>query len=79
MDEVELARLICQSLCDYPADVVVEYLDRGGTEVLTARGHPEDTKYLLGHGGATASAMRTILKAGARKRGEYVQFEVEVG
>ena len=65
---------LVRGIVDNPADVTVrdKQLRRGS--VLEVRVHPEDLGKVIGRGGRTATAIRTVLSALAGRGGVRVDF-----
>ena len=62
----ELLEFLARSLVDDPAAVVVEQFDDDdGTVVLELTVGEDDYGKVIGRGGRTANALRTVLKAAA--------------
>lgn len=62
----ELLEHLARQLVDDPEQVVVEQFDEeDGTVVLELSVGPEDYGRVIGRGGRTANALRTVLKASA--------------
>ncbi len=68
----ELLEYLARQLVDRPDDIRVEVAEEpDGTVVLELSAHEDDYGKLIGRGGRTAAALRTVLKAAAvpeRKR-----------
>jgi predicted RNA-binding protein YlqC (UPF0109 family) len=64
----ELLEYLVQGLVEHPDEVkVTEVQEEDGTLVLELAVDPEDYGSVIGRGGRTASALRTIVKAAAVK------------
>ncbi|WP_110204995.1 RNA-binding protein [Nocardioides daejeonensis] len=65
---------LVRGVVDHPDDVTVrdKQLRRGA--VLEVRVHPEDLGKVIGRGGRTASAFRTVISALAGRGGARVDF-----
>ncbi|HWK19459.1 MAG TPA: RNA-binding protein [Microbacteriaceae bacterium] len=68
-----LAHLV-KGIVDHPDDVAVASFDSSRGELLEVRVHPEDLGRVIGRGGRTAKALRTII--GALADGERVRVDV---
>ena len=65
----ELLQFLAQGLVDAPEQVSVERFDEGdGTVVLELSVAPEDYGKVIGRGGQTAKALRTVVRAAAAKQ-----------
>ena len=65
---------LVRGVVDHPDDVAVhdKQLRRGS--ILEVRVHPDDLGKVIGRGGRTASAFRTVIGALAGKNGARVDF-----
>ena len=65
---------LVRGIVDHPDDVTVrdKQLRRGS--ILEVRVHPEDLGKVIGRGGRTATAIRTVINALAGKGGARVDF-----
>ncbi|WP_235737593.1 RNA-binding protein [Nocardioides alcanivorans] len=65
---------LVRGIVDHPDDVIVrdKQLRRGS--VLEVRVHPEDLGKVIGRGGRTASAFRTVISGLAGRGGARVDF-----
>lgn len=70
MLEEALEHLVA-GIVDHPDDVDVRERDRGRGRVLEVRVHPDDLGKVIGRGGRTAKALRTVV-AGLGGRGVRV-------
>ena len=62
---------IVKGIVDHPDDVVIRSSSSPRGEVLEVRVHPDDRGRVIGRGGRTAKALRTLISAladGARVR-----------
>ena len=66
---------LVRGVVDNPDDVSVrdKELRRGGS-ILEVRVHPDDLGKVIGRGGRTASAFRTVISALAGKGGARIDF-----
>ena len=65
---------LVQGIVDRPDDVRVRARDTQRGEVLEVHVHPEDLGRVIGRGGRTASALRTVI--GALPGGRRVRVDV---
>ncbi len=73
----ELLEYLARGLVDDPDAVeVTEVHEADGTIVLEMSVAPEDYGSLIGRGGRTASALRTIIKGAAVKDGQRVFVDI---
>jgi len=68
-----LAHLV-KGIVDHPDEVAVASSESSRGELLEVRVHPEDLGRVIGRGGRTAKALRTIV--GALADGERVRVDV---
>jgi len=73
----ELLEYLARSLVDDPDAVRVESFDEDdGSIVLELSVGDEDYGHVIGRGGRTANALRTVLKAAAVKEGRRVFVDI---
>jgi predicted RNA-binding protein YlqC (UPF0109 family) len=73
----ELLEYLARSLVDRPDEVTVEAFEEDdGTLVLELRVADDDTGKVIGRGGRTVSALRTVVKAAAVRDGQRVLVDV---
>ncbi len=73
----ELLEFLARSLGDDPASVVVEQFDDDdGTVVLELTVGEDDYGKVIGRGGRTANALRTVLKAAAVREERRVLVDI---
>ena len=73
----ELLEFLARSLVDDPAAVVVEQFDDDdGTVVLELTVGEDDSGKVIGRGGRTANALRTVLKAAAVREERRVVVDI---
>lgn len=66
---------LVRGVVDHPDDVTVRDKKlRRGDSILEVRVHPDDLGKVIGRGGRTASAFRTVISALAGKSGARVDF-----
>jgi hypothetical protein len=69
----DLLEYLARSLVDRPEDVSVEGFDEeDGTIVLELHVADDDTGKVIGRGGRTVAALRTVMKAAAVREGHRV-------
>lgn len=77
IDMAELLEYLAEGLVDEPEQVSVERFDESdGTVVLELAVGPDDYGKIIGRGGRTASALRTIVKAAAARDGQRVLVDI---
>jgi predicted RNA-binding protein YlqC (UPF0109 family) len=73
----DLLDYLAQALVDHPADVQVEEIDEDdGSLVLELSVHDDDYGQVIGRGGRTAQALRTVVKAAAVKDNRRVLLDI---
>jgi predicted RNA-binding protein YlqC (UPF0109 family) len=72
----ELVEFIAKSIVDDPSQVHVSEIEGEASVILELRVGPEDMGRVIGKGGRTANAMRTLVKVLAAKQGRRVTLEI---
>jgi predicted RNA-binding protein YlqC (UPF0109 family) len=73
----ELLEYLAQGLVDEPDEVSVEQFEEDdGTIVLELCVAPDDYGRVIGRGGRTAHALRTVVKAAATAQGCHVLVDI---
>ena len=72
----ELVEFIAKSLVDDPSQVYVSEIEGENSVILELRVGPEDMGRIIGKGGRTVNAMRTLARVLAAKQGRRVTLEV---
>lgn len=72
----ELVEFIAKSLVDDPSQVNVSEIEGEASVILELRVGPEDMGRVIGRGGRTANAMRTLVRVLAAKQGKRVTLEI---
>ena len=73
----DLLEYLARALVDSPDEVSVEGFDEDdGTIVLELHVAEEDAGKVIGRGGRTAAALRTVMKAAAARDGQRVLVDV---
>jgi uncharacterized protein len=73
----ELLTYLARSLVDRPDEVSVESFEESdGTVVLELHVAEEDAGKVIGRGGRTVAALRTVMKAAAVRQGNRVLVDV---
>ena len=73
----ELLEYLARKLVDEPDEVEVEQFDEDdGTVVLELAVAEDDYGKIIGKGGRTANALRTLVKAAAVKHGKRVLVDI---
>jgi predicted RNA-binding protein YlqC (UPF0109 family) len=77
MDPTELLEYLAEGLVDDPEQVEVErFEERDGTVVLELAVGPDDYGKVIGRGGRTAAALRTVIGAMAASDGQRVVVDI---
>ncbi len=71
-----LLEYLAEGLVDEPDEVSVEQFEEDGTIVLELCVAPEDYGRVIGRGGRTAHALRTVVKAAATSEGCHVLVDI---
>jgi hypothetical protein len=72
----EFIEYIVRSLVDDPSQVRVTEIEGANTIIYELRVAPEDMGRVIGKGGRTANAMRTLVRVLAAKQGKRVTLEI---
>lgn len=72
----ELVEFIAKSLVDDPSQVYVSEIEGENSVILELRVGPEDMGRVIGKGGRTVNAIRTLVRVLAAKQGKRVTLEV---
>lgn len=73
----ELIKYILNKIVDHPGDFKIESLQNEGLLTITAKLNPEDMGKVIGKGGKTISAIRSLVKILAAKDQKRFNFNVE--
>ncbi|MCC6699024.1 MAG: KH domain-containing protein [Candidatus Hydrogenedentes bacterium] len=63
----ELVEFIAKKLVEHPEDVKVRVIENDEGQVLELRVHPDDMGKVIGRGGKTAKAIRSLLSSATTK------------
>ena len=73
----DLVEYLARALVDSPEDVAVEEFEEDdGTVVYELSVHDDDYGLIIGRGGRTAQALRTVIKAAALKDNRRVLLDI---
>ena len=72
----ELVVWLARELVERKDDVSVEAIERDHSMVLELTVHPDDLGRVIGRGGRTAKALRTVLDGAARKERRRVVLDI---
>jgi predicted RNA-binding protein YlqC (UPF0109 family) len=67
---------MARALVDHPQDMTVTEVQGKQTTILELRCHPKDAGRLIGRGGKTIAAMRTLLASLGAKEGRRAVLEM---
>ena len=72
----EFLRYVIGSLVEFPDNVVVKKNDTPGRTAFLVAVNPADIPRIVGKGGHTIRALRTLLNASARRRNQSATIEL---
>jgi predicted RNA-binding protein YlqC (UPF0109 family) len=72
----ELVEFVAKSLVDDPSQVHVSEIEGETSIILELRVGPEDMGRVIGRGGRTANAMRTLVRVLAAKQAKRIALEI---
>jgi predicted RNA-binding protein YlqC (UPF0109 family) len=72
----ELVEFIAKSLVDDPSQVYISEIEGENSVILELRVGPEDMGRVIGKGGRTVNAIRTLIRVLAAKQGKRVTLEI---
>ncbi|MGD1996322.1 MAG: KH domain-containing protein [Anaerolineae bacterium] len=72
----DLIEYIAKALADEPSQVEVSEIKGEASVILELRVAPEDMGRIIGKGGRTANAMRSLVRVIAAKQGKRVTLEI---
>jgi predicted RNA-binding protein YlqC (UPF0109 family) len=72
----ELVEFIAKSLVDDPSQVQVSEIEGETSLILELRVGPDDMGRVIGKGGRTANAIRTLVRVLAAKQGKRATLEI---
>jgi predicted RNA-binding protein YlqC (UPF0109 family) len=72
----ELVEFIAKSLVDDPSQVYVSEIEGESSVILELRVGPDDMGRVIGKGGRTVNAVRTLIRVLAAKQGKRVTLEI---
>jgi predicted RNA-binding protein YlqC (UPF0109 family) len=72
----ELVEFIAKSLVDDPSQVQVSEIQGETSIIIELRVGPEDMGRVIGRGGRTANAMRSLVRVLAAKQGKRIALEI---
>jgi hypothetical protein len=72
----DLIEYIAKALADKPSEVDVSEIEGEASTILELRVASEDMGRIIGKGGRTANAMRSLVRVIAAKQGKRVTLEI---
>jgi predicted RNA-binding protein YlqC (UPF0109 family) len=72
----EFLRYVIRSLVEFPGELVIKKTETPGRVVFHIASNPSDIPKIVGKGGHTIRALRTLLNASARKSNQSVSIEI---
>ncbi len=75
-DTSELIAFMVVNLVDHPGDVRIQKAELPDADVYQVRVHPDDLGKVIGKGGQTARALRTLLAAVGARRDRRLSLEI---
>lgn len=72
----EFLRFVLGELVEFPDDLVISRAESAGQTVFHVAARRSDIPKIIGKGGATIHAIRALLEASARKRGQTARLEI---
>ncbi len=72
----DLVRWLAEQLVDDRSAVPVDAVERDRSTVLELSVAPDDLGRVIGRGGRTAKALRTVLEVAARRQGKRVVLDI---
>jgi len=73
---VELLSYITVNLVEHPEDVNLDILHQDGRDLYRVKVHPDDLGRVIGKGGQTARALRTLLQAVSARTDQRLGLEI---
>jgi predicted RNA-binding protein YlqC (UPF0109 family) len=75
-DVMELVAFITVNLVDHPEAVTIQKTEKQGREIYQVKVHPDDLGKIIGKGGQTARAIRTLLSAVSARTNQRLGLEI---
>jgi uncharacterized protein len=72
----DLLHWLARELCEHKDAVEVDAIERDRTVVLELAVDPDDLGRVIGRGGKTAKAIRTVVDAAARREGRRAVVDI---
>jgi predicted RNA-binding protein YlqC (UPF0109 family) len=73
---MELISFLAVNMVEHPDDVTISVTEVEGREIFQVRVHPEDLGKMIGKGGQTARAIRTLLAAVSANSNRRLGLEI---
>ena len=72
----EVVETVVRHLCDHPDEIRIDEIDEGRRVTYEVRVHEDDRGNLIGRGGGTAQALRTLLNGLGQRERLRVDLEI---
>jgi len=72
----EFLRYVIRSLVEFPDEVVLKKTETPGRTAFLVAARPSDIPKIVGKGGHTIRALRTLINASARRRNQSASLEL---
>lgn len=72
----EFLRYVIRSLVEFPDEVVLKKTETPGRTEFLVAARPSDIPKIVGKGGHTIRALRTLISASARRRNQSASLEL---
>jgi predicted RNA-binding protein YlqC (UPF0109 family) len=72
----EFLRYVIRSLVEFPDEVVLKKTETPGRTSFLVAARPSDIPKIVGKGGHTIRALRTLINASARRRNQSASLEI---
>lgn len=73
---VELLSFVVVNLVDHPQDVTIDIARSGDRDIYRVKVQPEDLGKVIGKGGQTARALRTLLSAVSARTDQRIGLDI---
>ncbi len=72
----EFLHYVVGKLVEYPDEIVVTRKEEGDKTVFLLAARKSDLPKIIGKGGHTIQALRTLMHASAQKKGQHIALEI---
>lgn len=73
---VNVVQTIAQEICEYPEDVMVQEIEAKHSSIIEVKVNKDDQGKMIGKGGRTADAIRTIIYSCSFKYGKRFTLDI---